>query len=77
MSHIRCHDSCCQPDPEIAYILLHRRTVGATRKAHRCSDCHREIPPGSPAVTTAELIDGEFWSGYQHDMNGMCTEEVP
>lgn len=54
--------------------MLGRREVRKTRKAHECTDCGKEIPAGSSAVSTAMLSDGEFWAGYQHDPYGHCTE---
>lgn len=69
-----CHDTCCRPDPEIESVVLGHRQVKATRKAHQCADCGREIPVGSPARVIAVLIDGEFWSGYQH-VPGVCMAD--
>ena len=69
-----CYDTCCRPEQdEIDGRVLSRRPVRRTRKAHQCTDCRREIPAGSPAVSTAMLSDGEFWAGYQHDLYGHCT----
>jgi hypothetical protein len=70
---MRCYDSCCQPDPGITSVILGHRRVGATRVPHRCADCSGAIPVGSPSWVFAGLIDGEFWSGYQHSANGLCT----
>lgn len=73
----RCHDDCCNPDPEIESVTLSCRQVGATRKAHQCAACRREIPAGFPALAVAALVDGEFWSGYQHVTDDECDRAEP
>ena len=71
---MRCHDTCCRPEPEIEVLVLSRRWIRATRKPHVCGRCGRTIETGSPAQTIAGLVDGDFWSEYRHST--YCTEEV-
>jgi hypothetical protein len=70
---MRCHDTCCNPEPEIAEVMvLSRRFVKATRKPHTCDYCGTEISVGSPANVVNALLDGSFWSGYRHVNVNQC-----
>ena len=40
--------------------------VAKTRKPHRCYGCLKDIEVGSPALSLAAVIEGEFCAAYYH-----------
>lgn len=46
--------------------FLGERTIRKTRKSHVCESCQSAIAPGSTAIYSTSVQDGQFFAWYNH-----------